>query len=323
MNLARIDLNLLVYLDVLLREGSVTRAAEKLNITQPAMSNGLRRLRELFSDPLLIRTSEGMRPTARALELQTQLREVLSALESVIQITDFDPLESDHLFRIMASDYAEATVIPHLLELIRTQAPGIVLDILTPSDITFQDLEKGKIDLAINRFDHLPKSLHQTTLWRDSFSCLLSIDNPACTNFTLDAYLAAPHVWVSKTGMGIGTGMTPRDTLKLGWVDEALAEIGHERRIRVFTRHYQIAALMAQQPDLIATVPTQTAVLHKNNPRLAIMRPPFPIVPIELKMAWSALSQHNAAHIWLRRHIQDIAATVGAQTANTVTSIAV
>ena len=89
MNLARVDLNLLVYLDVLLRECSVTRAAEQLNITQPAMSNGLRRLRDLFDDPLLIRTSEGMRPTARALELQPQLREVLSKLEVVVQSSSF------------------------------------------------------------------------------------------------------------------------------------------------------------------------------------------------------------------------------------------
>ena len=310
MNLARIDLNLLVYLDVLLREGSVTRAAEQLNITQPAMSNGLKRLRGLFNDPLLIRTSEGMRPTARALELQPHLREVLSKLEVVVQPTDFDPLDSNQLFRIMASDYAESALIPHLLTTIRAAAPGIALDILTPSDVTFQDLEKGKIDMAINRFDHLPKSLHHTTLWRDTFSCLLSVDNPALQNFTLDTYLDSPHIWVSKTGMGVGTGMTPRDTLKLGWVDEALADIGRERRIRIFTRHYQVAALLAQQPDLIATLPTQAALLQSDNPLLAIRRPPFPLVPIELKMAWSALLQHNNAHIWLRQQIRDIARRV-------------
>lgn len=307
MNLARIDLNLLVYLDVLLREGSVTRAAEQLSITQPAMSNGLKRLRDLFDDPLLIRTSEGMRPTARALELQPQLREVLSKLEVVVQPTDFAPQHSEQLFRIMASDYAESTLIPRLLESIRDTAPGIALDILTPSDVTFQDLEKGKIDMAINRFDHLPKSLHNTTLWRDTFSCLLSADNPALKNFTLETYLESPHIWVSKTGMGVGTGMTPRDTLKLGWVDEALADIGQQRRIRIFTRHYQVAALLAEQPDLIATLPTQSALLQTENPHLAIRRPPFPIVPIELKMAWSALLQHNNAHIWLRRQIQDVA----------------
>jgi DNA-binding transcriptional LysR family regulator len=315
MNLARIDLNLLVYLDVLLREGSVTRAAEQLSITQPAMSNGLKRLRDLFDDPLLIRTSEGMRPTARALELQPQLREVLSKLEVVVQTTAFEPLESEQLFRIMASDYAESTLIPRLLETIRETAPGIALDILTPSDVTFQDLEKGKIDMAINRFDHLPKSLHHTTLWRDTFSCLISADHPALANFTLEAYLQASHIWVSKTGMGVGTGMTPRDILKLGWVDEALAEIGQQRRIRVFTRHYQVAALLAQQPDLIATLPTQSALLQTENSHLAIRRPPFPIVPIELKMAWSALLQHNNAHIWLRRQIQDIARRISGKAA--------
>ena len=310
MNLARIDLNLLVYLDVLLREGSVTRAAERLNITQPAMSNGLRRLRTLFDDPLLIRTSEGMRPTARALELQPLVREALGKIEMVVQSSDFVPADSELVFRIMASDYAESTLVPRLLDVIRVQAPHIALDILTPSDVTFQDVEKGKIDMAINRFDHLPKSFHSATLWRDNFSCLMSADNPARENFNLETYLQCAHIWVSKTGVGVGTGMNPRDALKLGWVDDALADIGVERRIRVFTRHYQVAALLAQQPDLIATLPTQSALLHARNPRLAILRAPFPIVPIELKMAWSPLLQHNAAHIWLRRLIQDLAKDV-------------
>lgn len=310
MNLARIDLNLLVYLDVLLREGSVTRAAERLNITQPAMSNGLRRLRTLFDDPLLIRTSEGMRPSARALELQPLVREALGKIEMVVQTTDFDPQHSELVFRIMASDYAESTLLPPLLAAIRDTAPSIVLDILTPSDVTFQDVEKGKIDMAINRFDHLPKSFHSATLWRDNFSCVMSATHPALENFTLDAYLECPHVWVSKTGVGVATGMNPRDILKLGWVDDALADIGRERRIRIFTRHYHVAALLAQQPDLIATLPTQSALLHADNPRLATRPPPFPIVPAELKMVWSPLLQHNAAHIWLRRLLQAVAQQV-------------
>jgi len=180
------------------------------------------------------------------------VRDALSKIEVVVQAADFDPRSSDLVFRIMASDYAEATLIPRLLEAIREQAPLIALDILTPSDVTFQDVEKGKIDLAINRFDHLPKSFHSATLWRDNFSCLLSADNSALHDFTLDAYLGCAHIWVSKTGVGVGTGMNPRDVQKLGWIDEALADLGRERRIRIFTRHYQVAALLAQQPDLIA-----------------------------------------------------------------------
>jgi len=311
MNISRIDLNLLVYLDVLLREKNVTRAAEQLGITQPAMSNGLRRLRDLFNDPLLIRTSEGMSPTERAAELQPLVREVLSKIEMVVQPGDFEANESDRVFRIMASDYAESTLFPRLLEKIRAQAPHISLDILTPSDVTFLDVEKGKIDMAINRFDQLPKSFHQVTLWRDNFSCLMSADNPALDNFNLDAYLASHHIWVSKTGMGVGTGMSPRDVQKLGWVDEALADIGCQRHIRIFTRHYQVAALLAQQPDLIATLPMRAALLHTDDKRLAIRKPPFPIVPIELKMAWSPLLQHNPGHIWLRRLISEVAQEAG------------
>jgi DNA-binding transcriptional LysR family regulator len=307
MNIARIDLNLLVYLDVLLREKSVTRAAEQLSITQPAMSNGLRRLRDLFNDPLLIRTSEGMTPTARASELQPLVRELLSKVEVVVQRAEFDALQSDRVFRIMASDYAESTLLPRLLATIRVQAPNISLDILTPSDVTFQDVEKGKVDMAINRFDQLPKSFHHATIWRENFSCLMSSKNPALENFNLESYLQSSHIWVSKTGMGVGTGMSPRDIQKLGWVDEALADIGRQRRIRIFTRHYQVAALLAQQVDLIATVPTQCALLYADDTRLAIRKPPFPIVPIELRMAWSPLLQHNPAHIWLRRLILEIA----------------
>jgi DNA-binding transcriptional LysR family regulator len=307
MNISRIDLNLLVYLDVLLREKSVTRAADQLGITQPAMSNGLRRLRALFDDPLLVRTSEGMTPTQRAAELQPLVREALSTVEKVEQPAQFEAAASDRVFRLMASDYAEATLIPPLLDRLRERAPHLVLDILTPSDVTFADVEKGKVDMAINRFDQLPRSFHQITLWRDNFACRMNAANPALADFGLDAYLAAPHIWVSKTGMGVGTGMNPRDVQKLGWVDEALADIGHQRRIRVFTRHYQVAALLAQQPDLVATLPAQTARLHAGDPRLAIRKPPFPIVPIELKMVWSPLLQHNPGHIWLRQAIVEVA----------------
>ncbi|MDG1772821.1 MAG: LysR family transcriptional regulator [Oceanicoccus sp.] len=311
MNISRIDLNLLVYLDVLLREQNVTKAADQLGITQPAMSNSLRRLRDLFNDPLLIRTSQGMSPTQRAQELQPQVRAILSNIEKAVQPSaEFKLKESDRVFRIMASDYAESTLIPALLTEIRHIAPNIRLDILTPSDVTFQDVEKGKVDMAINRFDYLPQSFHQVNVWRDNFTCLMSKDNPIKDDFTLDSYLNAHHIWVSKTGMGVGVGMNPTDTQRLGWVDEALAEIDRTRHIRVFTRHYQVAALLAEQPDLIATLPKQAALLHTRHGSLITRPPPFPIVPIELNMAWSPLLHHNPGHTWLRRLIVDVAQAI-------------
>ncbi|MFK8054024.1 MAG: LysR family transcriptional regulator [Woeseiaceae bacterium] len=308
MDLAKTDLNLLVYLDVLLRESNVTRAAQKLGISQPAMSNGLRRLRDAFGDPLLVRTSEGMAPTARALDLQPQIREVLSHIEQFVQpTTDFTPSTSQRVYRIMCSDYAEVTLLPHLLGRLRKEAPDITLDVMTPSDVTFPDVEQGKVDLVINRFDELPASFHQTVLWRDGFSCLISKQSIKRT-LTLKQYLAARHVWVSKTGMGVGVGVDPADVQRLGWVDNALASLGHRRNIAIFTRHYLVAMQHAAEQDLIATVPSRAAALQAGNDNVTIVDPPFSIEPIDLTMAWSPLLHNNPDHRWLRQCFREVAA---------------
>ena len=307
-DLNRIDLNLLVYLDVLLRECNVTQAANQLGLSQPAMSNGLRRLRDLFGDPLLVRTSDGMTPTARALELEPLVRDVLAGIERAIQPTSaFDPQGTDQVIRVMASDYAESTLFPAVLRELRDKAPGLTLDVMTPSDVSFLDVERGKIDLVINRFDQMPQSFHQITLWKDAFSCLLSSDNPILENFDLDAYLAASHIWVSKTGMGVGVGVDPDNVQRLGWVDSALAKLGKQRRIRVFTRHYQAAMTLAEENDLIVTLPTRATWLKRDNPRVTVRDVPFFVPELELKMAWSPLLQHNPAHRWVRQTITGIA----------------
>ena len=314
MNLNRIDLNLLVYLDALLRERNVTQAANQLNLSQPAMSNGLRRLRELFDDPLLVRTSEGMTPTERALELEPVVREVLTNIDRAVQPRSaFEPEDAHRVFRIMASDYAESTLLPTLLGKLRTLAPGLTLDIMTPSDVSFLDVERGKVDMVINRFDSMPQSFHQIHLWNDSFSCLLSPENPVLDDFTLENYLKANHVWVSKTGMGVGVGVNPDDVQRLGWVDAALNKLGKKRQIRVFTRHYQAAMTLAEQNDLIVTLPTRAALLKLNNPRVVLRDPPLDIPPLELKMAWSPLLQHNPANKWLRKLIADTARELDGQ----------
>jgi len=315
-NVNRIDLNLLVYLDALLRERNVTQAANQLSLSQPAMSNGLRRLRELFDDPLLVRTSEGMTPTERALELEPVVREVLSKVDHAVQPrTAFEADKADRVFRIMASDYAESTLFPTVLGKLRTLAPGITLDIMTPSDVSFLDVERGKVDMLINRFDSMPQSFHQIHLWDDSFSCVLSPENPVLENWTLDNYLKANHIWVSKTGMGVGVGVNPDDVQRLGWVDVALDKLGKKRQIRVFTRHYQASMTLAEQNDLIVTLPTRAAMLKRDNPRVVLRDPPLDIPPLELKMAWSPLLQHNPANKWLRKIIADTARELDGQQA--------
>ena len=198
-------------------------------------------------------------------------------------------------------------MIPDVLSVVRQRAPNITLDILTPSDVSFEDVEQGRVDMAINRFETLPQSFHQKTIWTDTFSCLMNADHDIAESFTLENYLDASHIWVSKTGFGVGVGMNPKDVQRLGWVDEALNKIGFKRNISVFTRHYQVAMLLAQQPDLIATLPSRAARLKSDSSKLVTKEPPFSIPAFELKMAWSPLLHHNAGHQWIRRLIVDVA----------------
>jgi DNA-binding transcriptional LysR family regulator len=297
-----------VYLDVLLREGSVTKAANQLGITQPAMSNGLKRLRILFKDPILVRTSAGMTPTKRALELKPIILSVLGELESALQPeTEFVPAMSKRTFRIMTSDYAESTLLLKLIGKLAIIAPNITLDLITPSDVTFHDLEHGKVDMAINLFDELPTSFHQKVIWHDTFSCVIRSEHPNANQFDLQHYLSSQHIWVSKTGFGVGVGIDPSEVESLGWVDEALSRLGKQREIRVFTRHYHAALQMAKTQNLIATLPSQAAKIFENDPLVKVLPPPFDIPPIDLTMAWSALLHYDLGHIWLRRLIGEVA----------------
>lgn len=308
MNLQHIDLNLLVHLDVLLKEKNVTRAAEQLGITQPAMSNILKRLRKVFGDPLLVRSSEGMTPTERALELQPMVREILANIGKILAPkNEFRPYNTSRMFRIMVSDYAEATLVPRLVKALRSEAPHVILDFLTPSDVSYLDMEQGRVDLAINRFNEIPQSFHQMPIWKDTFSCLLSANSPYAHKLNLKNYLNAQHIWVSKTGMGVGFGVNPERSDGLGLIDEALQRLDKKRHISIFTRHYQMPALLIANKDLIATLPTRVARLQADNDKIIIKDPPFFIAEFELTMAWSPLLQHHPAHRWLRQLIIHVA----------------
>ncbi|MFT5116533.1 MAG: DNA-binding transcriptional LysR family regulator [Kiritimatiellia bacterium] len=308
MNIENFDLNLLVCFDALMRERNVSRAAEQLNISQPAMSNSLKRLRGLLDDPLLVRTTRGMEPTERALELEPLVRQSLSFAEAALSPTDhFDPSSSQRVFRILVSDYVEGTLISSLVKYLQLHAPEITLDVLTLSDASFQDLEKGKVDLAINRFDNIPQSFYQRLVWEDSFSCLVNEGHPLISDNTLEKYLQSGHIWVSKTGIGVATGMSQENSHKRGWVDDALTALNCERKIRVFTRHYQIVPLLVSDTDLIVTLPTRAAHSYGSYKNLIVLDPPFEIKPIEIKMVWSPLLHHNSAHQWIRRTLIDLA----------------
>ena len=221
--------------------------------------------------------------------------------------SEFRPYSTSRVFRIMASDYAEATLVPHLVKALRSEAPNVVLDFLTPSDVSYRDMEQGRVDLAINRFDEVPQSFHQMLIWKDTFSCLLSANNPYMHRFNLKNYLKMPHIWVSKTGMGVGFGVNPSNSEGLGAIDKALSRLGKKRHISIFTRHYQMPALLLANKELVATLPTKIARLQADGVHIVLKEPPFFIPEFELMMAWSPLLQHHPAHRWLRGLIMHVA----------------
>lgn len=312
MNIRNVDLNLLVYLNVLIDEKSVSKAANKLALTQPAMSNALKRLRDLFDDPLLVRAAGSMTPTAKALSLKPEIEALLKMAEEITQPSEqFNPATAQVTFRIMANDYLESTLIaPFICEQL-AKNPGIDFDVLSPSDVNLQDMEKGTIDLAINRFNGLPRSFHQATVWRDNYCCLTHPNNDFLTHANLNQYLQSEHIWVNRAGWGPEPAVTNKSgKQKLGWVDEALWQLEQTRKIRVFTRHYMIASLLCQSEQLIATLPRRQAKLLTSHTNLVISPVPFQVVPIEIKMIWSPLLHHTPAHQWLRRELLAFANTV-------------
>ena len=300
MNVRDIDLNLLVFLDALLRERSVTKAALAMDISQPAMSNALRRLRKLLGDPVLVRTASGMQPTDRALKLQRPVRNALAQLETAIAPNRaFEPETAERLFTVLITDYAASVLMPHVVSSLEREAPNIALNILSAGSDAIDQIERGEADFLVNRFGKLPANFHQHKLWSDRMACLIRKDHPALIEadgeLTLDAFLAQKHILITQTGVGLSR------------IDEVLADAGKSRQISVLTRHYQLPRELVANSDMIVALPARIARYQARHLGLAVLDPPVELPAFDIGIAWGALDHHDVAHRWLRERIIAIA----------------
>ena len=300
MNIRDVDLNLLVMLDALLREQSVTRAARAMDITQPAMSNALKRLRKLLGDPVLVRTASGMQPTARAAQLHRPVRNVLAEMEALIAPNRaFEPETAERLFTILITDYAASILMPHIVDVLEDEAPNIALNILSAGSDAIDQIERGEADFLVNEFGRLPANFHQQRLWTDRLACLIRADHPALAaaggTLTLEAFLSQRHVLITQTGVGLSR------------IDEALADRGLSRTISVLTRHYQLPRELIAHSDMIVALPARIARYQARHLGLVVQPPPIDLPGFEIGMAWGALDHHDMAHRWLRERIIAIA----------------
>lgn len=291
-NLRRLDLNLLVTLDVLLAEHNVTRAAERLNFSQPSISVHLAKLRDIFGDPLLLPGPRGMRPTARAEALREPLRLALEALgHAIAPAAPFDPALADNTWRVAATDYGESTILLPAMASLRAAAPGTRLAVLelAPPHITRQ-AEQGVIDLAFHIAEEAPEDMRHRLLFKERYVLAGRAGHPRLKRRpTLKKFCELEHVIVSPNGGGF-TGIT----------DKALAQAGLTRRVVLSVPHFLFVISALSSTDLVAMVPER---LVRGNPALRMVAPPVDVPGYEMAMLWHERSHRDPAHQWLREHI--------------------
>ncbi|WP_170928997.1 MULTISPECIES: LysR substrate-binding domain-containing protein [unclassified Pseudomonas] len=292
-DLRRIDLNLLVILDALLSEQHVTRAAERLHLSQPAVSHALARLRDLLGDPLLVRAGSGLVPTARALELAAPLAETLAQVQSLLAPNTFDPASARRTFRLAMSDYGAALILPGLIRTLRAEAPGIDLQISHASrEGMVEGLLNGDIDLAAGVLPELPGELRSTPLFEERYVCLLDRQSlPAGGVLDLPTYLSRPHVLLEMRGSG-----TPE-------IERTLTALRERRRVAISLPHWSVAPRFISGTDLILTVASR-ALNEVDDESLIVLPPPFEIAPFTFVSAWHKRRCGDQALNWLNRRIE-------------------
>ncbi|MCQ4158667.1 LysR family transcriptional regulator [Roseomonas sp. GC11] len=283
-----LDLNLLKTLDALLEERSVTRAAARLGLTQPAVSGMLTRLRDAFGDPLFIRAQRGIVPTPRAQELAAPLRQALSGIEAMLQPAAFDPARADFTLGIAATDYALRAILVPFMAALRARAPGIRVAVLPVQAARLpEQLERGEIHLALVTPESLPPGLRARRLFEERYVCALRAGHPAAAApLDLDRFCALDHAMVSLTGGGF-----------LGVTDEALARLGRQRRVSLSVMSFLALVEILRESDLIAVVPER---LVAGAAGLALRPPPLDIPGFTKLAVWHERTQRDPGHRWVR-----------------------
>lgn len=301
MDLAGVDLNLLVVFDALMAERHVTRAGERIGLSQPAMSAALNRLRRLFKDDLFVRRADGMFPTRRAEEIAIPLRQALLQIQEALEPEVFVPEKAKRTFRIATNDFAASVLLPRLGERLSSEAPQIDIRVIAADDpLAITLLEQDKVEIAIAPFETVePQFERQALMEPGDFLCVMRKEHPlASSKLTLEQFAATPQLLVSRTGDS------------KGFVDEILAAQGLKRRVAFTVPSFLLAPLILTGTDLIAILPRRLALMFQDMASLVTKDPPFPQRKFPLATLWHQRLNKDAGHIWLRHTLVQVAAEV-------------
>lgn len=296
MHISQMDLNLLVVFDVIFAERNLTRASERLHITQPAVSNALKRLRRMFDDPLFVRTRDGMTPTPLARSVVDRVRKALQIIQSCIEHDPvFDPASSAQTLHCSFSELAEALLLPGLLARMADDAPAMALrSYYVPRNEMPMELAAGTIGIAVDVTFVNDSNLHHIPLLDEEYVVAVRKDHPIVRRKpTMKQYMSLGHVHVSSRRKGVGT------------VDQSLKTLGRRRTIAARVRDYTAAPLIVAKTDLACTLPRALA----KQAGLRVYPLPFETPSVSMHMYWHKSADADAANAWLRGLLTAVAKT--------------
>ena len=292
MELREIDLNLLLVFNQLLLDRSVSIAAEKLGLTQPAVSNALKRLRTVLKDELFLRTSRGMEPTPYALHLAEPVIYALNALQTAFTTRDmFDPLTSTRSFQLAMTDIGEMYFMPPLMQALSRAAPNVRVSTVRPYSANLkEDMASGSVDLALGLLPNLQAGFFQRRLFRHRYVCVFRKGHPVAKSpMTLQQFSELDHVGVVAANTGHGE------------VDSLLARAGIQRKLRLMLPHFIAVGHVLQTTDLIATLPERFAERCEAPFSLVISPHPARMPDIAINLFWHAKVNRDPANMWMRQ----------------------
>ncbi len=292
------DLNLLSVFDAVARFGSVTAAADRLNLSQPAVSHAMNRLRATVGDPLFTRDGRGLAPTPLAIAMLAPVRDVLVAATALLSPRAFSPENEETVFRIGASDYAALTIVPQLVNALQRRALRVTLDILPVGSGTLRQLQDGSLDTSFWGTQPPGKPFHYLGLFQEHYRGVARSSHPVFGKagngrVTLPRYLDYPHVVVSLRNPGANE------------VDQALARLGKARRVGLTSHSFAGSMASLKNSDLIATLPSRLCQLDIQN-GLRIFALPLEIPRYSYGLLWHQRTDAALAHSWLRRMIAGV-----------------
>lgn len=297
----RLDTHALACLCALVAEAHVSRAAQRIGVGQPAMSEVLARLREAFKDPLLVRTRQGMAPTARALDIAEKARQALHLIDAALTGADGDIATRDVELRIVAVNSLAFSLLPRVVQQLQNAIPHMLITI-RPGDVrlTRELLEADECDMVIGYPPVVSGSLHASTLYKYKLCCVVRQDHPEIKNsISLKQFVAYPHV-------AFGAGALPVSTIETV-VDKGLRRRGLRRTVAVRVPDLLISSAIVAETDYVAVLPEPIARRFKDMLGLTILPPPLPLAEPRILMIWHERSHRDQQHSWVRRQIRLLA----------------